>query len=184
MGHCNIAMPQTLIRTVLVSNQYISDFCQYEKSHVRKLLPQLWKIAEQDLYVGSFVGTACNHIFKFNSKLIGAFHKTELIICVYVVCKNPSHAKTRGSGGREGVRTPPPPRHATGQAGRATSHFTGIMQAARQTIEAVNNWRVTEKSNYCMKETKLEGSVWTFLREFERINMLVFYQNAGHFYAN
>ncbi len=47
------------------------------------------------------------------------------------------------------------------------------MQAAMaDNIEAVNNWRVTEKNDYCMTETKLEGSVWTFLREFERITVL------------
>jgi hypothetical protein len=37
-------------------------------------------------------------------------------------------------GAGKGSGPPPPPtRHATGQAGRATSYFTGIMQAARQT---------------------------------------------------
>jgi hypothetical protein len=78
-----------------------------------------------------------------------------LCVCLLFV-KTPAMQKQEAVGAGKGSG-PPPPRHATGQAGRVTSHFTGIMQAAKQTNRSCEQLQGDRKKQLLyMTETELK----------------------------
>ncbi len=106
-----------------------------KKQPAGKLLSQLRRIAEQGFCVVMWVPHAITYLNLIPCWL-GPFTQNwvyNLCVCVLFV-KTLAMQKQEAVGAGKGSGPPPsPPRHSTGQAGRATSQFTGIMQAARLT---------------------------------------------------